>query len=145
MPVGGTFKIDMDTGFIDTGNSDGFVLRNGNASSSPTNYNTGARFELLYIGNDTSNSYKVVDNAGLYNIGVPFTGTGLHLVFTLNTLDTYTLLVIDNASGNTNATVNGTLGGTAGSTLDSIALYNRNPGSGPQYDCFFNSLQLISP
>ncbi len=26
VPVGGTFKIDMDNGLIDTGSSDGFVL-----------------------------------------------------------------------------------------------------------------------
>jgi hypothetical protein len=145
VPVGGTVKLDMDNGFIDTGNAVGFVLRNGNANGSYTNYNSNARFELLYIGGDSSNSYKVVDSAGLYNIGVPFTGTGLHLVFTLNTADTYTLLAIDNASGNTNAVVNGTLSGTSGGTVDSIALYNRNAGLGSANDAFFNSLQIISP
>ncbi len=145
VPVGGTVKLDMDNGFIDAGNADGFVLRNGNANGSYTDYNTNARFEFLYIGGDSSNSYKVVDAAGLYNIGVGFTGTGLHLVFTLNSADTYTLLVIDNASGNTNATVNGTLGGTSGSTIDSIALYDRNAGTGAANDAFFNSLQIIGP
>jgi PKD repeat protein len=145
VPVGGGFKIDMDNGFIDTGNADGFVLRNGNVTGSYTNYNTGARFEFLYIGGDSSNSYKVVDNAGLYNIGVPFTGTGLHLVFTLNTADTYTLLVIDNASGDMNTVVNGTLGGAAGTTLNSLAVYNRNAGSGPDYDAFFNSIEIFGP
>ncbi|MGA2603464.1 MAG: hypothetical protein ABSG14_04480 [Verrucomicrobiia bacterium] len=145
VPVGGTFKIDMDNGFIGSDDSDGFVLRTGNATNDPGAYNTNARFEFLYIGNDPINSYKVVDNAGLYNIGVGFTGTGLHLIFTLTSKDTYTLLVIDNASGNTNATVNGTLGGTPGNTLDSLALYNRSAGSGSQYDCFFNSLQIVGP
>jgi hypothetical protein len=145
VPVGGTVKLDMDNGYINTGYSDGFVLRNSTASGSPTNYNTGARFEFLYLGGDSSNSYKVEDAAGLYNIGVPFTGTGLHLVFTLNTADTYTLLVVNNASGATNATVNGTLSGTAGSAIESIALYNRNAGSGSTADAFFNSLQIIGP
>jgi hypothetical protein len=145
LPVGGTFKVDMDNGFINTGSSDGFVLRNGNITGSYTNYNTGARFEFLYLGGDSSNSYKVVDAAGLYNIGVPFTGTGLHLAFTLNTTDTYTLLVVDNTTGATNATVNGTLSGTSGSTVDSIALYNRNAGSGSSANAYFNSLQVIGP
>jgi len=145
VPVGGTVKLDMDNGYINTGFSDGFVLRNGNVTGSYSNYNTGVRFEFLYLGGDSSNSYKVVDAAGLYNIGVPFTGTGLHLIFMLNTADTYTLLVINNANGATNATVNGTLSGATGSTLDSIALYNRNAGSGSSADAFFNSLQIIGP
>jgi phosphatidylinositol-3-phosphatase len=145
VPVGGTLKVDMDNGFINTGFSDGFVLRNGNATNNPAAYNTAARFEFLYLGGDSSNSYKVVDEAGLYNIGVPFTGTGVHLTFTLNTADTYTLLVVDNASGATNATVIGTLSGTTGSTVDSIAVYNRNAGSGSTANAFFNSLQIIAP
>lgn len=145
VPVGGGFRIDMRNGFINTGNADGFVLRTGNVTGSYTNYNTGSRFEFLYIGGDSSNSYKVVDNAGLYNIGMPFTGTGLHLVFTLNTADTYTLQVIDNASGDTNAVVNGTLGGPAGTALDSLAIYNRNAGSDSQFDAFFNSIEIFGP
>ena len=145
IPVDGTFRIDMDNGYIGNDDSDGFVLRSGNATNNPGNYNTNARFEFLYIGNDPSNSYKVVDNAGLYNIGVGFTGTGLHLVFNLKSMDTYNLLVIDNASGTTNATVNGTLGGTPGGTLDSLSLYNRSAGSGSQYDCFFNSMEIYGP
>jgi hypothetical protein len=144
LPVGGTLLISMDNGYINTGASDGFVLRNGNATGSYTNYNTAERFEFLYIGNDTTNSYKVVDSGGLQNIGVPYTSTGLRLVFTLNTADTYTLLTINNATSATN-TWSGTLGGTVGSTVDSIALYNRNAGSGPNYDCFFNSLQITGP
>ena len=46
-------------------------------------------------------------------------------------------------SGATNATVTGTLGGTPGSTMDNVAFYNRNAGSGPLYDAFLNSLQII--
>ena len=84
----------------------------------------------------------MVDSAGYQPIGVPFTGTGLRLVFTLNTANTYTLLTIDNASNTTN-TFTGTLAGSG--TLDSLAVYNRNAGSNPDHDAFFNSLQIISP
>ena len=132
LPVGGTFKMDMDNGFIDTSNTVGFVLRNGNASGSFSNYNTAARFELFFRGGDPSGKYQAVDSLGQRNTGVSYTGTGLHLVFTLNTVDTYTLLTIDNASNTTN-TLTGTLSGTAGSAIDSIALYNRNAGTGPLY------------
>lgn len=144
IPVGGTFRVNLDTGFIDPSNSVGFALRNGNAAASPTDSVTGARFTLEYIGADPVNSYKVIDNGGQQNIGVGFTGTGLHLVFTLGTNDTYTVLTIDNATGSTN-THSGVLAGLAGSTLDSLALFNNNAGSGPTHDTFFNSLYLTGP
>jgi hypothetical protein len=83
----------------------------------------------------------VVDASGYYPIGVPFTGTGLRLVFTLGANDTYNFTVIDNASGSTDANITGTLNGTPGSTIDSVALYNRNAGSGTSNDAFFNSMQ----
>ena len=143
LPVGGTFQIDLDNGFIDTNSSVGLVIRNGNVSSSPSDFEAGARFEFVLIGGDSSNSYKIVDAQGLQNIGVPFTDTGLHLVFTLNTTNTYTLLTIDNASNKTN-TFAGALTGPAGSTLDSIALYNLNAGVGAAHDCFFNSLAVVN-
>jgi hypothetical protein len=142
LQVGQSLLVSMDNGYIDSGNTVGFVLRNGNASASPSDYNVGARFEFFYQGFATSNSYKVVDMAGLKDIGVPWTGTGLRLVFTLTGTDTYTLLTINNSSGTTN-TSGGTLAGTG--TVDSIALYNRNAGDGGNYDAFFNSLQTIGP
>jgi GH15 family glucan-1,4-alpha-glucosidase len=142
LQVGQSFLINIDNGFIDAGDADGFVLRNGNAASGPGDYNTGSRFEFLYLGGDSSNSYKVVDSGGLQNIGVPFTGTGLRLVFTLTGTNTYSLTTIDNASGATN-TFSGTLAGSG--TLDSLAIYNRNSGSGADHDAFLNSLQIINP
>ena len=56
--------------------------------------------------------------------------------------NTYALLTIDNASGATN-TWSGTLAGTG--TVDSLAVYNRNAGSSPGHDAYFNSLQILSP
>jgi hypothetical protein len=140
IPTGGTFRVDVDNGYIDSGQSVGFVLRNGNASSAPGDYNVGARFEFLFLGGTAS--YAVVDSTGYRPLGVPWTPTGLHLVFTLNTADTYTLQTIDNASGATN-TITGTLTGIG--SLDSLALYNRNAGSGSDHDAYFNSLQILSP
>ncbi len=143
--VGGTVKVDMDNGFIDSGNADGFVLRSGNANAGYTNYNTNARFEFLYIGASASNSYQVVDSSGRYYIGVGFTGTGLHLVFTLGSNDTYSLTVIDNASSATDTVVNGTLQAASPDTIDSIAVYDHNAGATSTNDCFFNSLKVTSP
>jgi len=124
MPVGSTFRMDMDNGLIDGGNSVGFVLPQRQRVEFSSDYNVGTRFEFLFLGG--SSSYAVVDAAGYQPIGVPFTGTGLRLVFTLNTTNTYTLLTIDNASNATN-TFTGTLAGSG--TVDSLAVYNRNAGS----------------
>ena len=145
LAAGGILGVDMDNGYVNASGTVGFVLRNGNFTSSPTNYTTGARLQFLYIGNDSSNSYKVVDSGGQHNLGVPFTSTGLHLVFTLNNTNTYTLVTIDNASGATNSTLSGTLAGTLGSTVDSIALFNNNAGAGSGNNVYFNSLQTVGP
>jgi hypothetical protein len=141
VPVGGLLGIDMDNGYINASGTVGFVLRNGNVTSSPTNYTTGGRLQFLYIGGDASNSYKVVDSTGQQNIGVPLTFTGLHLVLALTTTNTYMLLTIDNASGTTNSTFSGTLAGSG--TVDSIALFNNNAGAGSGNNVYFNSLQTV--
>lgn len=145
VPVGGTLRVDMDNGYISSNSAVGFVLRNGNAAASYTNYNTGSRLEFLYIGYAPTNSYQVVDAAARHAIGVPFTTTGLRLYFTLGTNDTYTLTVVDNATSATDVVLHGTLAGATNSTLDSIAVYNRNAGDGPPFDAFFNSLQINGP
>jgi hypothetical protein len=143
--AGQSLLIDMDNGYVDSGGSVGFALRNGNSTGSANDFTNGARLVFEYVGFSPSNSYQVVDENGAQYVGVGFTGTGLHLVFTLGANDTYILQVIDNASGSIDTILTGTLGGTPGSALDSIALYNNNAGIGPQYDSYFNSLRIIGP
>jgi hypothetical protein len=142
LAAGELVRVDMDNGYIDASNSVGVVLRNGNATNSPADYTAGVRLEFLYIGADVSNSYKVVDSGGVQNIGVPWTSTGLRLLFTLNTTNTYTLLTIDNASGATN-TFTGTLTGSG--TVDSIALFNNNAGANADHSAYFNTLETAGP
>jgi hypothetical protein len=142
LQVGQSFVMSMDNGYIDGGGSIGFVLHCCILGGPPSAYNVDARFEFLYVGFDATNSYKVVDAGGLRNIGLPFTGTGLSLVFTLNTADTYMLLAIDNITGTTNM-VTGTLAGSG--TIAGLTLFNRNAGSNPDHYAFFNSLQIIGP
>jgi len=143
--VGQSFAISLDTGNIDPTFTCGFALRNGSSQRFEIDSTRNARFQFLYNSSDPTNSYKVVDAAGQYNIGVPFTDTGLRLVFTLNSVDTYTLLVIDNASGATNATVNGTLATATGSTLDSFAIFNNHNTTAQRDTLFINSLSVTGP
>ncbi len=148
LSAGATFKIDMDNGWINGpgGNQTnlvGFALRHGNATAATANYNTGARLQFYFVGGATD--YTVADSSGARDTGVAFTGTGLQLVVSLGASDAYTLTIIDNASGNTKATVTGTLAGTPASSIDSIALFNNNAGTGPNYDLFFNSPEITGP
>lgn len=142
LPVGATFKLDTDNGYLDTGSSAGVVLRNGTASSSTADAATGARFMFYFIGGDST--YTIWDSSGAYNSGIPYTSTGLRLAFALTSVDGYALTVTDNATGAT-YTFSGTLGGTAGTTLDSVALFNNNAGTGQNFDAFFNSMEVVSP
>ncbi len=71
-----------------------------------------------------------------------FHRAGQHLVFVLGTNDAYTLTIIDNASGTTNATMSGTLTGTSGSSVDSISLFDINAGANTPYNLYFNSLSI---
>jgi List-Bact-rpt repeat protein len=139
--VGDKLLLDMDNGLNDVGGSSvGFTLRNGDATNSPADYGTGARLQFNLAGG--SNDYTVVDAAGARDSGVPLTHTGLHLIFTPGTNDSYMLTIIAYGSGSTN-TFSGTLGGTPNSTLDSIALFNNDNGTNGPHNVYFNSLSVV--
>jgi alpha-amylase len=140
LPVGSTFLLDTDNGFIQSGGAVGFAIRNGNEATGTSNYNANARLTFLYIGNDPVDSYKVVDASGQYDIGVPWRTTGLRLILRLVGSDEYILQVVDNATGNVVSEVSGTLAGSG--SLDSVALFNINAGGGSGGDVFFNSMQI---
>jgi hypothetical protein len=135
LTIGQSLLWRMDNGWINTGSSVGIALRNGNTTNTVNNYNTGARFEFFFLGG--SNDYYAVDSAGRRDTGVGYSSEALELEFTLTGTNTYSLHVT-RLENNTSTIITGTLNGTAGSTIDSFALYNRNAGSGYQYDAFFN-------
>ncbi len=139
MRIGQTFLINIDNGYVNSGSTVGFVLRNGNVTSSAGTYTNGARLVFEYIGFDPNGVYRILDAGGTENSGVSYTPTGLLLQFTLTGTNTYSLLTIDNKTG-ANYTFSGTLAGSG--TVDSLAVFNNNAGSGGDYDFFCNSLQL---
>ena len=134
------FHWAMDNGFIDNGTSVGLTLRNGNANANPGNYNTGARFEFLFLGGNSD--YTYIDGTGSHDTGIAFLDTGLQLSLRMIGANGYTLTV---SNGNNTAllgTYSGTLEGTANSSIDSFALYNNNAGGGGAHDAFFNSFSV---
>ena len=135
---GQEFELEMDNGNIDTGGYVGFVLRNGNVT---TNKNAGQRFEFLFAGGEST--YKYIDENGVHDTGIGFTGGGLSVRFILTSPDTYALRVI--ALGNlTPFNFSGMLSGSAGLSIESMALYNQNAGSGSSKDVFFNKLLVTT-
>ncbi len=142
LQVDQSLSLSMDNGYIDSGRYVGFVLRSGDATDGPFDYDTGARLQFIFFGG--GNDYQIYDNAGQQDSGIFFTDTGLRFVFTLTAADTYSLQVINNSSGTTNS-YNGTLSGTAGSGINSIAIFNFSAGTSPNNDCFFNSLKITGP
>jgi len=134
------FHWAMDNGFIDNGTSVGLTLRTGDADANPGNYNTGARFEFLFLGG--SADYEYIDSAGVHDTGISFLDTGLQLSLRLTGSDGYSLTI---SNGNNTAllgTYSGTLEGTPNSSIDSFAIYNNDAGSGGAHDAFFNSFSV---
>lgn len=135
-----TFHWAMDNGNIDSGNGVGLTLRNGNANANPGNYNTGVRFEFLFLGGNSD--YTYIDNTGVHDSGIAFRSTGLQLSLQLQGANGYSLVV---SNGNNTAllgTYSGTLEGTANSSIDSFAVFNNNAGNGGANDAFFNSFSV---
>jgi hypothetical protein len=134
----------MDNGWIDNGQTVGVVFRNQNTNTGVANYNTGARLEFFFQGG--SNAYFVVDSIGRRDTGIGFTDKGLLLRLTRRGGDAYSLSVTRQDGGSV-TTITGFLGSASApalSSLDSVALYNRNAGSGAPYDAYFNDLRIAS-
>ncbi|MBU1694860.1 MAG: hypothetical protein KKC51_12975 [Verrucomicrobia bacterium] len=79
---GDSFSLRWDNNWINSNptGSVGFALLN-----SSDNY----RFEFMFIGGDTN--YVINDSIGTHNTGIPWTGDGLDITFTLTATDTYSL------------------------------------------------------
>jgi hypothetical protein len=135
-----TFHWAMDNGFIDNGTSVGLTLRNGNANANPGNYNTGARFEFLFLGGNSD--YEYIDSTGVHDSGIAFRSTGLQLSLQLQGANGYSLIVSNGDNTALLGTYSGTLEGTANSSIDSFAIFNNNAGLGGAHDAFFNSFSV---
>lgn len=144
-------------GFANT-NYAGFVLRNGNAASDVSVYESGYRFELFYVGGGT-NSFQIKDGLGTTAIGLPFAdaygnavgghanATGLNCEFTLEPNDTYRFVVRSATNLAVLAFLDGRpLAGTTGASIDSVAIFaNQTTGSGSGGgDQNYNRMQILS-
>lgn len=101
------------------------------------------RFSFFFAGGGTE--YRIgygdpADVFGLRGTGVGWTDDGLDLAFTRTGAHTYRFSITP--FGGSTTVIEDTMPDTGG-FLDSIQLYNRTAGAGPEFDVFFNSLQIV--
>ena len=136
------FKIQWQTKGIASGgtsaNRGGFALRNGMATNSYLDYDTGTRFDFCYEAG--GGSFLILDGLGSLATGIAFTTNGFNCEFTLEPNNTYRF-VIRNATNNVVVyTVNGRpLAGSG--TIDSVACYDLQCQDGDQN---FNRAEIVS-
>ncbi|TAL05939.1 MAG: hypothetical protein EPO07_02735 [Verrucomicrobia bacterium] len=126
LSVGQSVSLKMDNGFVNSGGTVGFGLRN----SSGVN-----RFELFFVGGESF--YKYNDGTSSTATSIGFTRDGIQITFTQNAANGFSVSIVSGASS---ASYTGTM---SGSDIDRIRFFNSNSGSGSDHDLFFNSLQLV--
>ncbi len=121
-----------------TNNRGGFSLRNGMATSSYLDYDTGARFDFYFAAG--GGSFLIRDANGIIQTGIGFTSAGFNCEFMLRPNDTYRF-VIRSATNNAvlYLTDNQPLAGSG--TIDSVACYDLQCQDGDQN---FNRMQIVS-
>lgn len=136
LSVGQTFHLQIDQGFQDAGSTVGFGLQNASGQN---------LFELYYIGNDATNSWKNNDSTGQHNLSpnVGFSTDGFNVTFTLTGTTTYSGTFSD-MHGNS-ASFSGSLATQAGGEAISQArLFNFNAGNGASNNLFFNNMSITT-
>jgi hypothetical protein len=148
LEVGDSFSFMMETGGFEKksdkdtagGGAVGLVLRSGNSSSSPADYNAGAMFEIGHYQGTTN--YQIYDGTANSDSGVAFSDSGIIVTVTVTGSDSYDL-EIQTAKDKNLTTLPGRKFGSAGSpksgSIESMAIFNRN---GEKNDAYFNGFQI---
>ncbi len=139
LPVGRTFSLDVDNGYINNGSTVGYALRNSSAVQLFEIYfaGGGSAYQISTGGNTASPTYA--------STGIGFTDKGLHVEVTLTSGTTYTATI--SAAGAPNQTFTGNLITPSSGTSDvaDVRVYNVNAGSGSTNDAYFNSPTVVLP
>lgn len=128
MQVGDTFSFLFDNNSIQNGGSAGFALENASGETLVGVYFIGGEFV-----------YKLEDQAGLRETGLPYASGGITATLTLDSATTYSI------------SLNGTnLFGTltaaaAGTAVRQFQAWNFNCGETSDRNVYFNSLKLTRP
>lgn len=128
LPVGQTFGVQMDNGFVDTSSSAGFSLAD----------NLGVvRFSFRFVGG--ASAYSISDGSGTFNTTLPFSGTGLNIAVDLLNPTGYQFTVTDIASATQYQHV-GPL--VSGNPIDRFIGFSVNAGNNPANAVYFNRMAI---
>ena len=129
----------------------GFCLQNSNNNTAflagsdtpppPIVTNAPTRFAFYYAGGQAD--YTIWDGNGASDSDIPYTTSGVTVLFSLSTANTYKLSVLSGTTSTVLGTWSGTLAGTAGSPVQMFAAFNVDTGS--FVNAFFNSLEISAP
>jgi polygalacturonase len=126
----------------------GFTLRNGNATNTSGDFQTGARFSLYFLDGSSPNTLYVSDGNGVQSLtGVTFSDLGRSNITNAIAAevtvgvdgDSYHLILKDVVVGKTLYTLDSILMGSG--TLDSVALFCRETTG----DQIYNRMQIVVP
>lgn len=137
LPVGGTVQID-----VSLGNNNGGTVGIGLQNSSGNN-----RFETYYIGNDSTDAFKLNDAGGQENITGPNTSFGVSSYN--NTPSNFQTILFTQLAGNQySLSFDGTPVTNSGLTVTAsditqIRFFNFNAGSGSGNNQFANNLVVV--
>ncbi len=143
LTIGDSFSFMMETGTFEKkfekdesgGGSIGLVLRSGNATSTPADYNKEAFFEIgFYQG---KSNYQIYDGSNKPDSGVSFSDEGISVTVTITGADTYDLEIQTMKDKNV-IKLPGRKFSASGS-IESLAVFDRN---GEKNDAFFNQFQV---
>ena len=135
--VGDTFSIDMDNGFIDTGNAVGFGLQNASGNNLA---------EFFFKGGDSFYTLNAANVTLTSATAQGFTDQGLRLQFTL-TGATSLSVAIDQLSNGTgvDASYTANLLNPAGDqSITQLRLFNANAGFNDDHNAYFNNFSVVS-
>lgn len=147
LPIGATFAIDLDNGFLNNGSSQGFSLLNSSGDTTD-----GKLFEFFFK-NGGANSYSVTTGGTstaetITGTTSGFTGNGLHVEFTQTSAAAFTMTV---AGPNIiTQTITGSLltPNTGNSAIASFRpfAFNANAGdTSSDFNAFFNNAMVLLP
>ena len=143
LAVGDSFSFMLENGRFEKkfdkdesgGGAVGLVLRTGNATSAPTDYNSGAMFEFgFYQGTD---NYQIYDGSKPSDSGVAFTDSGVTVTVTVTGSDSYDL-EIQTMSDKKLTKLPGRKFISSGE-IESMAVFDRNA---EKNDVYFNQFQV---
>ncbi len=143
LEAGDSFSFMMENGRFEKkyekdetgGHAVGLVLRTDNATSSTTDYNSGAMFEFgYYQGTD---NYQIHDGTATSDSGVAFTDAGVTVTVTVTGSDSYDL-EIQTMNDKKLTKLPGRKFKSSGE-IESLAVFNRNA---EKNDVYFNQFQV---